>query len=307
MPVKVSFFGRARYYVRRFVVHGRIRCALQCLATKIQSLFIQSTVLPYFITFFPYKRSSYAYVVRKPAPRKDPSELPTPPEPLWVGYGMTIDEFLASGKEHTSKMRGVLAEAGYSFEAGHRVLELGCAAGRMIRWLGDVADKCEIWGTDISGEQIVWCKQELSPPFHFLITTTQPHLPFEDGYFNLIYAGSVFTHIDDLADAWLFELRRIMKPNGMLYVTIHDQHTIRMLSEHKYDLSKTLFCRKDFFANDDYAMFTIGRFMRSQVFYDTDYFARMLSPFFELVSVTPAAYGFQTGVLLRRLPSDRQC
>ena len=42
-------------------------------------------------------------------------------------------------------------------------------------------------------------------------------------------------------------------------------------------------------------MFTIGRFMRSQVFYDTDYLVRTLKPFFETVSVTPEAYGFQTG------------
>jgi hypothetical protein len=60
-------------------------------------------------------------------------------------------------------------------------------------------------------------------------------------------------------------------------------------------------CRKDFFENNDFAMFTIGRFMRSQVFYDKDYLIRTLSPFFEVQSVTPEAYGFQTAVVLRRL------
>jgi hypothetical protein len=117
----------------------------------------------------------------------------------------------------------------------------------------------------------------------------------------LIYAGSVFTHIDDLADAWFLELRRLLKPGGRLYVTVHDNHTIRMLSEKQYDLSKTLFCRQDYFVDREFSMFTIGRFMRSQVFYDTDYLSRMLAPFFEVVSVTPAAYGFQTGMLLRKL------
>jgi ubiquinone/menaquinone biosynthesis C-methylase UbiE len=177
---------------------------------------------------------------------------------------------------------------------------LGVAGARMMRWLNDVADKCEIWGTDISGDHIVWCKQHLSPPFNFFITTQYPHLPFEDQYFDVIYAGSVFTHIDDLADAWLLELRRILKPGGRLYITIHDEHTIQILTEQKYDLSKTLMCRKDFFENRDYGMFTIGRFMRSQVFYDTEYLARRLKPFYELVSVTPKAYEFQTAVLLRR-------
>ena len=55
------------------------------------------------------------------------------------------------------------------------------------------------------------------------------------------------------------------------------------------------------YKHNDYAMFTIGRFMRSQVFYDTDYLVRTLKPFFETMSVTPEAYGYQTGVLLRKL------
>jgi ubiquinone/menaquinone biosynthesis C-methylase UbiE len=303
MPGQVSLFGRARYFLRRHIVHGRVRCCLQYLFAKFQALFIQPTILPYFVTFFPYKRTSYAYMIPKVDVPEDGrrSGLPTPPEKLWLGYGKTIEEWLASGERHVGKMRSILTESGYSFDKGHRVLEMGCAAGRMLRCLHDVADRCEIWGTDISAEHIYWCKQYLSPPFHFFITTTAPHLPFADAYFDVIYAGSVFTHIDDLADAWLLELRRIMKPGGRLYITIHDNDTIRVLTEQPHDLSKTLNCRKDFFENRNFAMFTIGRFMRSQVFYDIDYLVRTLKPFFEVMSVTPEAYGFQTGVLLRKL------
>jgi ubiquinone/menaquinone biosynthesis C-methylase UbiE len=63
----------------------------------------------------------------------------------------------------------------------------------------------------------------------FANTTTLPHVPYEDNYFDLIYAGSVFTHIADLADAWLLELKRILRPGGMLYVTVHDDHTLEVL------------------------------------------------------------------------------
>jgi ubiquinone/menaquinone biosynthesis C-methylase UbiE len=303
MSQNISLFGRARFFLRSFVVHGRIRVFLQFIFAKFQAIFIQPTILPYFITFFPHRRSSYAYVIPKLVPPEatGKSDLPTPPESLWLGYGRTIEEWLESGRRHVGKMRSILSDSGFAFEDGNRILEMGCAAGRMLRCLEDVAEKCEVWGTDISGDHVVWCKQHLSPPFHFFIGTQFPHLPFADGYFDLIYAGSVFTHIDDLADAWLLELRRLLKPNGRLYITIHDNHTIRILSEQKSDLSKTLFCRKDYFVNDDYSMFTIGRFMRSQVFYDIDYLARLVKPFYEVMSVTPEAYGFQTGVLLRKL------
>jgi ubiquinone/menaquinone biosynthesis C-methylase UbiE len=102
-------------------------------------------------------------------------------------------------------------------------------------------------------------------------------------------------------DTWMYELRRVLKPGGRAYITIHDNHTIQMLSEQRsLDLSKTLFCREDYFKNKDYGMFTIGRFMRSQVFFDTDYFTSFLKPFFDVLSVTPEAYGFQTAVLLQK-------
>ena len=90
MAGQVSWFGRARYFLRSHIVHGRVRVILQYLFTKFQSLFIQPTLLPYFITFFPYKRSSYTYCIPKAQPPRIPGKLPNPPEHLWLGYGRTI-------------------------------------------------------------------------------------------------------------------------------------------------------------------------------------------------------------------------
>jgi ubiquinone/menaquinone biosynthesis C-methylase UbiE len=301
MDQRVSIAGRARHFARKYIAHGRIRLLLGYVVAKIQAAFIQPTILPYFITFFPYRRSSYWYKIPRQAAKRDSgAELPTPPDRLWVGYGPTLEIWLNSGKEHVATMRKLLADSGYDFEPGHRILELGCAAGRMMRWLNDVAPKCEIWGTDLDGDHIVWCKQHLSPPFHFFLTTTNPHLPFEDGYFDLIYAGSVFTHIDDLADTWFLELRRILKPGGRLYITIHDNNTIKMLAGGTRNLSKTLYSREELFEHDDYSMFTIGRFMRSQVFYDRESLMRTLEPMFATLSATNCAYGFQTALLLQK-------
>ena len=164
----------------------------------------------------------------------------------------------------------------------------------MLRWLEDVADKCEVWGTDISGEHILWCKQNMSPPFHFFITTTNPHLPFPDNYFDVIYAGSVFTHIDDLADTWMLELRRIMKPGGRAYITIHDNHTIRVLSEQ----NRTLTSRKRCSAVPTSLRRLITGCLLSdgscdrKYFVDTDFFTNSLKPFWQVLSAMPS-YGFK--------------
>jgi SAM-dependent methyltransferase len=176
------------------------------------------------LKYLPYRRHATAYMLTKvPALRSaEPEALQIPPSHLWVGYGETVEEYLASGREDFDALQAILAGAGCSIGAGERVLDFGCAAGRMTRWLINHTDTGEVWGADISAEHVVWCKQHLSPPFHFLTSTTVPHLPFEDRYFDLVFAGSVFTHIDDLVDAWILELRRILKVGGRLFLTIHD-------------------------------------------------------------------------------------
>lgn len=160
-------------------------------------------------------------------------------------------------------MRDIAGTAGKPLEAAGRLLELGCAAGRMLRWLADLSGPCEMWGADINARHIFWCKQYLCPPFHFLLTTTAPHLPFEDRYFGFVFAGSVFTHLDDLADTWFLELRRVLRPGGCLYVTVHDKSTLRLFEDSKYDYGLTRYLRfcPEFekFRRTDFGMFTIGR------------------------------------------------
>jgi SAM-dependent methyltransferase len=52
-----------------------------------------------------------------------------------------------------------------------------------------------------------------------------PRLPLEDNYFDAVTAFSVFTHIDETESGWLLELRRILKPGGIAYLSIHDEET----------------------------------------------------------------------------------
>lgn len=112
---------------------------------------------------------------------------------------------------------------------------------------------------------------------------------------------SVFTHIDDLADAWLLELWRILTADGRLYVTIHDNHTVRLIEDDKAAGLRFVRTRKLFHeSKDSFDMISIGRDDLSQVFYDRDYFSRMAGSAFDVVSVTPEAYFYQTAFLLKR-------
>jgi SAM-dependent methyltransferase len=167
--------------------------------------------------YFPYPAPQSFYILQKSSrnsPERGTASMPLPPQYLRLGYGAVDEHWLNAGKVDIDNMMKVVNSTNFVLQKGNRVLDFGCASGRLIRWLVSFAEEGEIWGVDISAPHIVWCQENLNPPFNFATVTTQPHLPFEDRYFDLIYCASVFTHIDDLADAWLLELRRIMRPGG---------------------------------------------------------------------------------------------
>src|SRR5262245_11444457 len=261
--------------------------------------------------FYPYRSDRTSYVVARVPERRDGSvELPVPPRELWWGYAETAEGYLSMGKEFVEKMGAILEAAGKPLKSARTILDFGCGSGIMIRWLRDVAEHGEVWGVDISGDHVVWCQQHLTPPFRFVTTTSFPHLPFEDRYFDLIYAGSVFTHIADLGEAWLLELKRVVRPGGLLYVTVQDERAVEgcMRGNDNPSLAAQLrgFEREAGFKRTPYSFFAINRVPgqgapgQAQVFYSAEYLRRHWGRYLDVVSVTPNAYGNQTAMLLAK-------
>jgi ubiquinone/menaquinone biosynthesis C-methylase UbiE len=260
--------------------------------------------------YYPYEATRTSYLLRKVNVdlTLHGSELPIPPLELRVHRG-SAEQYLSLGPEFIARMKSILAERGFSLSPQSRVLDLGCGDGMMIRAFYNLARSSEVWGVDIRATHVVWCQQHLSPPFKFVTTTSFPHLPFADSYFDLIYAGSVFTHIDDLSDAWLLELKRIVRPGGRLYLTVHDKHTIDIIYRTRRGLLPVLqrFDEECHFSTIDFAMFSVGRTPgagdrkgQAQVFYDIDYLRKHWGNYLKVLSVTPEAYGYQTAVVLEK-------
>ena len=266
--------------------------------------------------FYPYEADRAFYLLPKVSrDNKTPhAELPIPPLDLrqHAYLGPDSEAYLAAGEKYVKKMVDILKTSGVSVEPGMRILDFGCGDGMMVRQFREIAESGEAWGVDINGSQMMWCQRHLSPPFKFVTTTSFPHLPFEEGSFDLIYSFSVFTHICDLAEAWLLELRRILRPGGVLYLTVHDNHTIDLIYkknrgfqfEQLRDAEKSLS-----FRDSDFAMFTLNRVpgggiegegRQAMVFYDIDYLRQHWGNYLKILSATEEAYVHQTAIVLQK-------
>ena len=122
------------------------------------------------------------------------------------------------GRESWELLRSLLPPS-WDF-TGKRALDFGCGIGRMLL-NGPARERTgEFWGCDIDAASIDWLERNASPPLHVFRCPVVPPLPIEDGYFDLIYAWSVFTHLTDSWSAWLAELHRVLAPDGLLVATV---------------------------------------------------------------------------------------
>lgn len=149
---------------------------------------------------------------RFPIPHEDNRDNYFPDRPL---------EYWVSGLTDVLTLTSWI-EAQPGFGPVRRVLDFGSSSGRVLRhWLCQ-QPAAELFGADLNTRSIAWGRKHL-PGIYFFNNTIVPHLPFPDGYFDLITAYSVFTHIDLLEETWLLELRRISRPGGLVVLTNHSE------------------------------------------------------------------------------------
>jgi SAM-dependent methyltransferase len=116
------------------------------------------------------------------------------------------------------------------------VCEWGCGPGRVIRHLPacQPGGGLQVHGADYNPVSVSWCQRAL-PDVSVIRCDLSPPLPYQDGQFDAVYAISVFTHLAaERHEAWLQELLRIVRPGGLLLMTLHgDRFRDRLLPEER--------------------------------------------------------------------------
>jgi 2-polyprenyl-3-methyl-5-hydroxy-6-metoxy-1,4-benzoquinol methylase len=107
-------------------------------------------------------------------------------------------------------------------------LDFGCGCGRVLRqWC---ASSANLYGTDYNPLLIEWCQAHLSFA-ECAVNLLEPPTRYRDNQFDFIYALSVFTHLPaQMQIPWLQEMKRILKPGGLIFLSVHGDHYRYMLT-----------------------------------------------------------------------------
>ena len=227
--------------------------------------------------------------------RGTPDGLPAPPVKL---VRLTTGTFslawmFQSGALAASSIVTALAKNGVRLESLGRVLDFGCGCGRVVRHWARL--NAEVHGCDYNPQPINWCRRRLTFA-RFATNGLHPPLPYSGAQFDLVYALSVFTHLPEpLAFAWMREMERVLKPDGLLLVTTHGEAYLDELTDDERRLfhQARLVVRNPEAAGTNYC----------GAYCSEDYIRETLSDGFKLIDFIPrgaAGNPHQDLVLLRR-------
>lgn len=122
----------------------------------------------------------------------------------------------------------IVKAGSYSLRRNSRILDFGVGWGRIIRFFLNDVDAANLYGIDVD-EAILDVARSTGVPGNLSRIGPNARLSYEDGYFDVVYAFSVFSHLSEAsATFWLAELMRVLKPGGTLVMTTTTDHFLEL-------------------------------------------------------------------------------
>ena len=153
--------------------------------------------------------------------RKNNPDLILPPDYyMYETFSLDYQQYYYASKEAAQFWINLFSKH-INLENKH-ILDWGCGPGRIIRhmphWAPEVA---QFYGCDYNSEYTEWCSKNL-PGIQFDSHGVNPPLPYSDASMDVIYGISIFTHLSEQGHIlWAKELYRVLKPGGILCITLH--------------------------------------------------------------------------------------
>ncbi len=153
--------------------------------------------------------------------RQNYPNVALPPDYLmYESFNLDYQKYYEDGLDTARWLAGHFSR--YKTLENLNILDWGCGPGRIIRHLPEVIGRdCSFYGTDYNPKSIAWCRDNIVNA-RFEINAIEPPSVFTSNFFDIIYGISILTHLSEPTHhAWLGELRRILKPGGLMLLTTH--------------------------------------------------------------------------------------
>ncbi len=220
-------------------------------------------------------------------------------------YGDRHFEYWLSGLRDYLNLKNIALQRSLEVRS---VLDFGCASGRVIRHFAAQDPSLETWAADINYKHIAWLLKHLPRSVKAFQNTSIPHLPLADESVDMVTAFSIFTHIETFDIAWLLEIRRILKPGGVAYLTVHSDNTLKSM-DNSWPVYKEIARHPDFcpdLAGSEMDRdrivfrFTGERSYASHVFLHSRYIKNAWGRSMVVENILYNHTGFQDAVVLRK-------
>ena len=156
---------------------------------------------------------------------QDVSQVTSPQDGM---YARTPDLYFPTGALALRCVRLALFEA--RKETCESILDFACGYGRAMRFFRAAFPDARLTACDIAADAVDFCAQEFGAvPVYSQEDPTQIELP---GPFDMIWVGSLFTHVPEHRWVQFFDLLgSVLAADGLLVFTVQGRHTRRQLAE----------------------------------------------------------------------------
>lgn len=184
------------------------------------------------------------------------------------------------------------------------ILDVGCGMGRKtIPLMSFLDENGRYEGLDINKDGVNWCKKgigKIRKDFNFQLIdvfnkrynplgsgrASTYRFPFDDGSFDLVVLGSVFTHmLSDDMENYLSEVARVLRHNGKCFITFFllNEESRKLVAEKKSTLNFE-------YEIEDHCYSMDTEIPEQAIAFDESYI-RKLYQRFDLEIETPVYYG----------------
>lgn len=236
----------------------------------------------------------------------DSDPYPLPATSAREGYygDLHLNYWLSGIKDSNSILQHYRRKLGQS---PSNYLDFGGASGRVARHMKFQHDIPDVWIADINREHVNFVLDTFEGTIKAFQSHSVPHLPIEDNSLDFISAFSVFSHIESFDETWLLELRRILKPNGVLILTANIDTFQDITSG--WPVYKALVNHPSFDTNQLGSPLSTPRHVvrwnangsySSVVYLRSDYAEKRWAPLFSSMEIHPYLTQYQTGVVFQK-------